>query len=100
MPASVDGDGCGAGNDGHGEPPDGARRACGTGVAGSAGSVGTAPGHAEQQMRSGIMAPTMPASRVQIICRCNSLPDLVCSEQAPSGLAAALGRLADTMTKR
>ena len=53
-----------------------------------------------QQRRSGIMAPTMPASRVQIICRCNSLPDLVGSEQAPSDLAAALGRLADTMTKR
>ena len=72
----------------------------GTEEAGSAGSVGTAPGHAEQQMRSGIMAPTMPASRVQIICRCNSLPDLVGSEQAPSGLADTLGRLADTMTKR
>ena len=25
-------------------------------------------------MRSGIMAATVPSSRVQIICRCNSLP--------------------------
>jgi hypothetical protein len=33
----------------------------------------TVPAQREQQMRSGIMAPTMPASRVQIICRCNSL---------------------------
>ena len=27
-------------------------------------------------MRSGIMAATVPSSRVQIICRCNSLPAL------------------------
>ena len=31
------------------------------------------PGQAGQQMRSGIIAPTVPASRVHTICRCNSL---------------------------
>ena len=35
-----------------------------------------------QQRRSGIMAPTMPASRVQIICRCNRVTHFADPDQS------------------